>query len=335
MTQDANSRPPPAHAAATRRAVLALAGASLAAPALAQGNFPDRPIRLVFPWPTGGSADAQIRGMCDTASRVLGQNIIVDSRPGVSGTLGPQQVAAQSRPDGYTLTVMHHTVMRWPYMTRTPRWDPVTDFTHVVGVAGWLYGVVVKADSPFRSWQQLVAHARENPGKLTFGATGAGSSPHLAMVEIMERTGIQITHVPYRGGAEAMTATLGGHVDMVADSAAWAPFVASGDMRALNVWSAERAPRFPDVPTLRELGIDMTSSTPYGISGPKGLDPEIVHRLHEALKVGLFEPANQAIRARFDMPLAYYDPADYLRYVTVQSAREREMVQRLGITVDS
>jgi len=189
----------------TRRAALALGGVMLAAPALAQPRFPDRPIRLVFPWPSGGSADAQIRSMCETASRVLGQPVVIESRPGAAGTLGPQQVAAQARPDGYTLTVMHHTVMRWPFMTRTPRWDPVSDFTHVIGIAGWLFGTVVKADSRFGSWQDVVAAARANPGKLTFGATGAGSSPHLTMVEIQEKLGIELTHVPYRGGAEAMT----------------------------------------------------------------------------------------------------------------------------------
>ena len=318
----------------TRRAALALGGVVLAAPALAQPRFPDRPIRLVFPWPSGGSADAQIRSMCETASRVLGQPVVIESRPGVAGTLGPQQVAAQARPDGYTLTVMHHTVMRWPFMTRTPRWDPVGDFTHVIGLAGWLFGTVVKADSRFGSWQDVVAAARANPGKLTFGATGAGSSPHLTMVEIQEKLGIELTHVPYRGGAEAMTATIGGHVDMVSDSAAWAPFIDSGEMRALHVWSPERSTRFPSVPTLKDLGIDLVSVAPYGISGPKGMDPEVVARLHDAFKQGLFEESNAAIRARFDLQLAYHDPAGYTRYVTEQTARERALVQRLGISVD-
>ena len=318
----------------TRRAALALGGVVLAAPALAQPRFPDRPIRLVFPWPSGGSADAQIRSMCETASRVLGQPVVIESRPGAAGTLGPQQVAAQARPDGYTLTVMHHTVMRWPFMTRTPRWDPVGDFTHVIGLAGWLFGTVVKADSRFGSWQDVVAAARANPGKLTFGATGAGSSPHLTMVEIQEKLGIELTHVPYRGGAEAMTATIGGHVDMVSDSAAWAPFIDSGEMRALHVWSPERSTRFPSVPTLKDLGIDLVSVAPYGISGPKGMNPEVVARLHDAFKQGLFEENNAAIRARFDLQLAYHDPAGYTRYVTEQTARERALVQRLGISVD-
>ena len=318
----------------TRRAALALGGVMLAAPALAQPRFPDRPIRLVFPWPSGGSADAQIRSMCETASRVLGQPVVIESRPGVAGTLGPQQVAAQARPDGYTLTVMHHTVMRWPFMTRTPRWDPVSDFTHVIGIAGWLFGTVVKADSRFGSWQDVVAAARANPGKLTFGATGAGSSPHLTMVEIQEELGIELTHVPYRGGAEAMTATIGGHVDMVSDSAAWAPFIDSGEMRALHVWSPQRSTRFPSVPTLKDLGIDLVSVAPYGISGPKGMNPEVVARLHDAFKQGLFEENNAAIRARFDLQLAYHDPAGYTRYVTEQTARERALVQRLGISVD-
>lgn len=318
----------------TRRATLALGGLGLAAPALAQPRFPNQPIRLVFPWPPGGSADAQIRAMCETASRVLGQQVVVDSRPGVSGTLGPQQVAAQARPDGYTLTVMHSTVIRWPLMTRTPRWDAAEDFTHVIGLAGWLFGTVVRSASPFQSWQDVVEQARTRPGRLTYGATGAGSSPHLAMVQILEKTGIDIAHVPYRGGAEAMTAALGGHVDMVSDSAAWAPYVEGGDMRALHVWSPERSRRFPAVPTLNDLGLDMAMVAPYGISGPKGMDPAVVRTLHDAFREGLFEPANAAIRDRFDLQLAYRDPDSYAGYIRAQLEQERALVRRLGITID-
>ena len=152
------------HHAMTRRAWLAATGAALAAPslALAQGRFPERPIQLVVPWPAGGSADAQLRSIAEIAGKALGQPMVVQNRPGAGGTLGPLTVAQQARPDGYTLTQMHLSVLRRPWMMKTPGWDPIGDFTHIIGMTGWLFGTAVKADSPLKSWQDLLAYARAN-----------------------------------------------------------------------------------------------------------------------------------------------------------------------------
>lgn len=320
----------------TRRLVLAAGAATLAAPGIprAQGRFPDRPIQLIVPWPAGGSADVQLRSIGDIATRALGQPVVVQNRPGAGGTLGPLSVAQQARPDGHTLTQMHLSVLRRPWMMRTPGWDPVADFTHIIGMTGWLFGTAVKADSRFRTWQEMIAFARANPGRLTYTTSGIGTTNHLAMESIQEKERVQLTHVPYRGSNEAVTAALAGQVDMVCDSSTWAPFVESGQMRALSVWTAERVRRFPAVPTLKELGYDLVVTSPYGVSGPRGMDEGVVRVLHDVMRDALMTPENAEVRARFDMPLVYQDTRTYRAFIAERVEYEKAMVRRLNLTLD-
>ncbi|TCZ55251.1 tripartite tricarboxylate transporter substrate binding protein [Roseicella aquatilis] len=323
--------PPAGHG---RRAVLALAGGALAAPALAQGKFPDRPIRLIVPWPPGGSADAQLRSMAELAARTLGQPVLVENRPGASGTLGAQFLTTQARPDGYTLGQMHMSIIRRPFIVRTPPWDPVADFTHIIGLCGWMYGIVVKADGPIKSWADYLAHARAHPGRLTYATSGIATTNHLAMEEIAAREGIELVHVPYRAANESAVAVASGEVMSVADASSWAPLVEGGQLRVICVWTAERSPRFPDAPTLRELGYDMVITSPYGISGPKGMDPGVVRVLHDAFKAALMDPANAAVRTQFDMPLEYYDTADYRQFIARRADYEQAMARKLNLRID-
>lgn len=319
-----------------RRMLLGAGAAALVAPGLAraQGRFPDRPIQIVVPWPAGGSADIQLRSIGDLATRVLGQPVVVRNQPGAGGTLGPMTVAQQARPDGYTLTQMHLSVLRRPWMMRTPQWDPVADFTHIIGMTGWLFGCAVKANSPFRTWQEMIAFAKANPGKLNYTTSGIGTTNHLAMETIQEKEGVQLTHVPFRGSNEAVTAVIGGQVDMVCDSSTWAPFVESGQMRALSVWTAERVRRFPEVPTLKELGYDLVVTSPYGVSGPKGMDEGVVRVLHDVMRDALHSPENTEVRGRFDMPLVYQDTRTYRAFIAERVEYEKTMVRRLGLTLD-
>ena len=327
-----------AHAAATpgRRAALALGAAGvLAAPSvLAQGKFPDRPIRLIVPWPPGGSADAQLRSLAEIAGRKLGGSVVVENRPGASGTLGALHLNTQARPDGYTLTQMHLSIIRRPFLVRTPPWDPVADFSHIIGLTGWLFGVCVKADGPIKTWADYLAYARANPGRLTYATSGIATTNHLAIEEIAAREKVELVHVPYRASNESAVAVASGEVMSVADSSAWAPLVDGGQLRPLCVWTAERSPRFPDAPTLKELGYDMVVTSPYGLSGPKGMDPGVVRALHDAAKEALFDPANAAVRAQFDMPLEYYGTEDYRGFVRRRAEYERSMAQRLNLRID-
>lgn len=326
--------PPPG-----RRTVLTLAAGALAAPATLgraqpSSRYPDRPIRLIIPWPPGGSADAQLRSLAEIAGRSLGQTIVVENRPGASGTLGAQFVTTQARPDGYTITQMHLSIIRRPFIVRNPPWDPVRDFSHIIGLTGWLFGVCVKADGPIRSWADYLAYAKANPGRLTYATSGIATTNHLAMEDLAAREGVELVHVPYRASNESAVAVASGEVMSVADSSAWAPLVDGGQLRPICVWTAERSPRFPEVPTLRELGYDMVVTSPYGLSGPKGMDPGVVRVLHDALKAALFDPANEKVRAQFDMPLEYYDTEGYRDFVARRAEYERTMAERLKLRID-
>ena len=318
----------------TRRGTLALGGATLAAPALAQPRFPDKPIRLIVPWPPGGSADAQLRSLADLAARSLGQPVVIENRSGAGGTLHAVHLAKEARPDGYTLGQMHLSVVRRPFLVRTPQWDVTTDFTHIIGLTGWLFGMAVPANSRFPDYRSMIAFAKANPGKVSYSTSGIATTNHLAMEDIAVREGVEFLHVPFRGSNEGVTAALGGQVDMVADSSAWAPQVEAGSMRLLSVWSAERAPRFPTVPTLKELGHDIVVTSNYGISGPPRMDPGVVRVLHDALKEALFSPENTRVRGQFDMPLVYYDTEGYTDFLVRRAAWERDMVNRLGIRME-
>ena len=318
----------------TRRGALALAAAApLARPALAQSGFPNRPIRLLVPWPAGGSADTQFRMLGDLASRSLGQPIVVENRPGASGTLGAQAVK-DARPDGYTLTQMPISVFRLPHMMDRPNFDPLKDFTYVIHLTGYLFGVVVRADSPWRTWQEFLAHAKANPGKVSYGTPGVGSTLHITMERIAEAQGIEFLHVPFRGGADTSQALLSGAIDAQADSTGWAPLVDDGKFRLLVTWGAERARRYPEVPTLRETGTDIVSASPYGIVGPKGMDPGVVRVLHDTFKEALHDPAHVAVLQRYDMPVVYMDSAAYAAFARDLFEQEAAVIRKLGLKMD-
>lgn len=317
----------------TRRAVLGLTGAALAAPAFSQERFPSRPIRLFVPWTAGSSSDVQLRSLADGAQQILGQPIVIENRPGAGGTLHAQMLAT-ARPDGYTLGQMHLSMVRRPFLVRQPQWDTTTDYSHILRICGWMYGVAVRADSPYRNWAEFVAAARAAPGTLNFATSGIATTNHLAMEELATRERMELLHVPYRSSAEGVTAVLSRQVTSIADASTWKPMVEDRQMRALCVWTAERVPSMPDVPTLKELGHDMVVTSPYGISGPKGMDAGVVRALHDAFKAALFAAPNTAVRLQFDMPEQYLDSEQYTDFIIRRAEYERTTVQRLGIRMD-
>ncbi len=322
---------PPFH----RRALLAAAlAAPLARPALAQAGFPNRPIRLIVPWPPGGSADTQFRMLGEIATKRLGQPILVENRPGATGTLGVAAMAQEPRGDGYMLGQMPITAFRLPVMRSRPGWDPIKDFTYVIHLTGYLFGVVVRADSPWKTWEEFLAHAKANPGKVSYGTPGVGSTLHITMERIGEQKGIEFLHVPFRGGADTSQALLSGQIDAQADSTGWAPLVDDGKFRLLVTWGAERAKRYPAVPTLRESGIDIVSASPYGVTGPKGIDPGVVKVLHDAFKEALHDPAHLKVLERYDMPLVYMDSAAYAAFARDLFEQEAAVIRKLGLRMD-
>jgi len=314
----------------SRRAALL---AALATPALAQSRFPDRPIRLYVPFVAGGTTDVQMRALAEAAGRRLGQPVIVENKAGAGGTLGAQALL-NDRPDGYSLSTMPVTTIRYPLMQSKPGWDPLTDFTWIMLCTGYLFGVVVRADAPWKTFDELLAHAKANPGTINYGSPGVGGSLHLTMEEIAQQRGIDWVHVPYRGVAENVQALLGGQIRVTADSSGWGELVDAGKLRLLVTWGAERAKRFPTVPTLRESGFDIVAVSPYGIAGPKGMNPAVVKVIHDAFRAALDDPQHVAVLQRLDMQAMYLGPDDYLTEVRRTLAAEAPLVRKLGIKLN-
>ncbi len=317
-----------------RRVALGLCAAALHRPAVAQRRFPDRPVRVLVPWAPGGTTDVQMRALCEAASKRLGQPVVVDNKAGAGGILGAQALAGGTRPDGYVLGQMPVSVFRYPQMAARPPFDPMRDFTWIIQLTGYLFGVTVRAEAPWRDFREFLAYAKDNPGKVTYGTPGVGTSLHITMEQIAEQRGIDWVHVPFRGTTENVQALLGGQIDATADASGWGELVKDGRLRLLATWAAERAKRFPDAPTLREQGIDIVSASPYGLAGPKGMDPAVVQVLHDAFKAALDDPAHLAVLERYDMSVAYLDSADYAAAARRQYDEDGAMIRRLGLRLD-
>ncbi|WP_198383445.1 tripartite tricarboxylate transporter substrate binding protein [Roseomonas sp. KE2513] len=306
------------------------AAALLPTSTVAQTGFPSRPIRMVVPFAPGGTSDLAMRALCEGASRSFGQPVVVDNRPGASGSLGPAMMK-DARPDGSTLTMLAVPAIRQVLMMARPSFDPITDSTRIIHVGGYLLGVVVRPDSPWRSWQEFIGHARANPGRITYGTSGVTSTGNAAMTRIADLLGIEWTHVPFRGGAESTQALLAGQIDAAADSSSWAEMVRQDRLRLLVTWGPERSPSFPEVPTLRETGTDFTATSPYGIIGPPGMDPALVRALHDGFQAAMRDPLHVRTMARLDMPILYMNTADYEAAHLREVEEERAFIRRLGL----
>lgn len=315
-----------------RRSVLAGAAfgsAGLRVSAAAQARFPDRPIRLLFPSQPGGAGDAVFRAASAIASRELGQPVVMEYRSGAAATL-PARALREARPDGHTLAVMPVTVFRVPLLAPSQAgFDPRTDFTWVIQLAGLLIGLVVRADSPWRSFRDLLDHARANPGRIDYGIPGANTT-ELPLEIIAREERIDWNPVPFRSGAETLQALLGGQVHAIADTSAWIPYVEDGRLRLLVTYGADRSRRFPEIPTLQEFGINWPTDSAAGLAGPRGMEPGVVRALHDAFRAALFDPAVLGVLERFDMPVRYLGSADYAREAVRLLEQEREILARLG-----
>jgi tripartite-type tricarboxylate transporter receptor subunit TctC len=314
-----------------RRQLVQIAAATVATSsfgALAQ-TFPARPIKLIIAFPAGGPTDITMRSLADNASKVLGQPVVIENKPGAGGTLPAQQL--QTAPaDGYTLAQIPLGVFRLPYTTKI-NWDPVKDIAYVINLTGYAFGIVVPADSPLKSWTHFVGWAKANPGRLTYGSTGTLTSPHLTTELIAQELGIQLQHIPYKGSADLAQAIVGGHVMAAADSTGFAPLVESGKLRVLNTWGEKRLPRFPDAPTLKELGLNIVQASPFGIGAPRDTPPAVVKRLHDAFKKAMEEPSYVQALARYDMLPMYMSSAAYAKFAQDTFAREKALIEKLGL----
>ena len=306
----------------------ALAVSSLAQQANAQA-FPVKPIKLVIAFPAGGPTDITMRSLADNASKIMGQAVIVENKPGAGGTLPAQQLQSAAA-DGYTVAQIPLGVFRLPYTTKLT-WDPITDLTYILNVTGYAFGLVVPADSSLKTWTHFVGWAKANPGKLSYGSTGTMTSPHLTMELIAQKLGIELLHVPYKGSADLMQSILGGNIMAAADSTGFAPQVEAGKLRVLNTWGAERLAKFPDAPTLNELGLDMVQNSPFGIAAPRGTPPAVVKRLHDGFKQAMEMDSYKTALGKYDMTPMYMSSTAYLKFAQDTFKRERALVEKLGL----
>ncbi len=307
------------------------APAAVTFPGLALSQaFPVKPIRLICPWPAGGATDAVMRSIAESAGKTLGGSMIVDNKAGASGMLGPNELVA-ARPDGYTLSQTTIGVVRLPHMQKM-QFDPLKDFTYIACLTGYTFGLVVRADSPIKSVAELVDYAKANPGKFTFGSPGIGTTPHLAVEEFAYKAGIKLLHVPFKGYADGAQSLLGGHVMSHSDSTGWAGHVDSGGMRLLATYGSKRTKRWPNVPTLQELGYDTVSDSPFGIAGPRGLDAAVATKLHDAFKKTIEDPAVLATFEKYDQSVIYMNSADYTKFLAELYVKEKALIERLGLS---
>lgn len=270
-------------------------------------NYPNKPIRLVVAYPPGGAADKLARPIGDRLAKALGQSVVMDYKPGGGATIGAEHTARQPA-DGYTLHITDSGPFTIVPSLRKLNYDSVKDFTPLAMIGGGGVVVVVLPDSPAKDLKTLVELAKKDPAKWSYGTSGVGGVGHLAGEQFKKAAGLQITHIPYKGGAPAITELLGGHVPVLFSSlGAAAPLIKSGKLKALAVSSAGRSSMFPDVPTIAELGYPGFDATIwFGLVAPAGLPPAVNRRLVTELDKIMKDPKVQdAIRAEAYEPMVF------------------------------
>jgi tripartite-type tricarboxylate transporter receptor subunit TctC len=313
----------------SRRTLLQASAALLASPAFGQ-QFPSKPVTLVCPFSAGGAADAQLRALGAALSKQLGQTVIIDNKVGAAGTLGPGYVAGLP-PDGYTLGMATAiALLRQPFITPT-RYDPAKDFTYVTGITRFEIGLAVRADAPWRTFEEFIKDAKTKQDKLSYATSGIATAQHTAMLQLGDAFGIKWTHIPYKGSGDACNALLGGHVDVLADVSNWASFVDAGKFRLLALYGDKRLKRWPNVPTLKELGHNVVASVPWGIVGPVGIDPARVKFLSDSLHKAMLDPTFTSELGMLGQEPWNIEPEAYRAYMISRIPVEKEIVAKYGL----
>jgi len=310
----------------------------LAAPAFAQSSWPQGgPIRLIVPFPPGGTTDIVARILASEMSRRLGQTVLVENRPGAGAMLGTGQ-AARAAPDGYTLLLSVISAMVVGKVLQGDRapWEPDRDFAQIAMVSGTPYLILVRPDLPIRSLGELIAAARQRPDFFSYGSAGIGSMPHLVMVRFLAAAGLTMTHVPYRGAAQAATDVIGGVLPMMVDSlTAASTNIRAGTLRPLAQTWPERAPGFETIPTFRELGFpDLVVDGWSGLAAPAGTPRPILERLATVIRETLASPEVQRRYAETSTAPGRLFLEDAQRFVREELAAWTPIIRASGATLD-
>jgi tripartite-type tricarboxylate transporter receptor subunit TctC len=315
----------------TRRAALAGAGCCVVACfAQAQPAYPTKPIHLIVPFAAGGASDLVARVVGQAIGEKLGQSVVVENRPGATGIIGSQAVA-RAAPDGYTLlmaVVSSHAVA--PVLKREPPFDPVKDFTPIVRIANSIQTLVARTSLPVSNVGELIAYAKQNPGKVNYGSSGVGSFPHLGGRLIERDAGIEMVHIPFSGDGPAMTAVVSQNLDILLTPSA-RPYVEANSVKLIGVSSLQRSPATPDWPTLHESGLPGFELVSWvGFMAPAGTPRDIVDRLNSATNETLGDPAVRARLEQIGYSPAGGSPEEYAKRIESDIAR----FKALHITID-
>ncbi len=320
-----------------RRGLLALPLVGLAAPALGQGAWPDRPVRVIVPFPAGGSLDVLTRLSCEAAQHSLGQPIIVENRPGAGGNIGTDQVA-KSAADGYTLgsvSVGLLSINQYLYSTMPFDFDrELTGISLIYELPN--IAVVPTQFNPSRTLAEFIAWARARPQGVTYSSPGIGTTPHLAGALFAQRAGYNGIHVPFRGSAQGMPAVLSGSVDFALDNlASWVPVLQEGRARGLAVTSAERWPTLPEVPTMAEAGMpDFVVTSWAAIIAPVATPKPVVERISQAFRAAAEKPSVQARMLQSGGRAVWTSPAATMARAVAERPMWQEMVRVSGAKAD-
>jgi tripartite-type tricarboxylate transporter receptor subunit TctC len=279
----------------------------------AQGKYPSKPITFVVGYLAGGSVDISARALCTAASKILGQPIIIENKPGGSNVVAMTYLKNQPA-DGYTLGAQTVPSLMRQYMAKVP-FDSANDFTPISQYVTHNFGIAVNADSPWKTLKEFIDYAKANPGKIKYGTPGPGSIGYLAMAKLTIDEKIKWIHVPFEGGIAAQSALLGKHVDAHAGNTEWKPYVEAGQNRLLATFGKERFNKFPKVPTLKEMGYNVLPTINVSVAGPKGLPANVVQTLDAAFKKATEDPEFIKACDNTDQTVAYLGPVELKRYI--------------------
>lgn len=315
--------------AAVAASIAVVGAAGFAAPAVAQADYPNRPVVLIVPYGAGGVSDVVARALALSMGKQLGQSIIIENKPGAGASMGVMDMK-NAKPDGYRLTLSPVGIFRQPHIQKVA-YDPIADLTYVAAYMSYDFLLAVAQDSPFKSVKDIVEQSKKQPGSVDYGTPGKFSANHVLMALLEKKAGVQFTHVPYKGDAEAVNALIAGHTKTGVFGNTVLPHMQSGKLRALAIASETRPPVFANVPTFREQGYDVVTPSPLGIAGPRGLPPEIVRKLEAAVKSAMDDLAFQQAAANYGVRLEYRNAQDYSAFAKKAFAEEGAIVQSIGL----
>ncbi|MFH2130789.1 MAG: tripartite tricarboxylate transporter substrate binding protein [bacterium] len=298
---------------------------------LTAAEYPTKPIKLIVNFSAGGTTDAAARLMASKATEVLNQGLVIMNKPGAGGTLGISEVA-RAKNDGYTIGTCNMPAISVIPQIREVPYKPFEDLVQIAAVMPYEYAMLVRGDAPWNTWEEFVAHVKANPGKVTFGSVGTGTTNHLVGARIAKELGLKWTHVPFQGGVKATAALLGGHVDMINNTAASVvSAIKAGKIKAILITSEIRFSVTPDVPTMKEKGFNFSQISYMSIVGPAGMPEDAVKKIAAAFKIAAEDPGVIKTTGMMDLHPAYMDGASYQKLLVQLADEWGPLLRELGV----